>query len=144
MKKNDWDLLKKLSAPLNLALKNRGFGLYDDGQYIFNDNILMHVETYLTKKKESGHFESHKRYIDVQYIIKGHEIIIVEEASALDIEKEYEYDKDIVFYKSSGRGTEYMLEKNDFLILFPGDAHMPCVCEDSPSFVKKIVFKIPV
>ena len=38
-----------------------------------------------------------------------------------------------------------MLEKNDFLVLYPEDAHMTCLkVNNNESDVKKVVFKILV
>ena len=49
-----------------------------------------------------------------------------------------------MFFYPSDECTDYVLETGDFLILYPKDVHMPCVCVNEKSSVRKIVVKVPV
>jgi YhcH/YjgK/YiaL family protein len=39
------------------------------------DNIYASVEEYQTKPKEEGRWEGHRKYLDIQYMIKGQELM---------------------------------------------------------------------
>lgn len=41
-------------------------------------------------------------------------------------------------------GTDHVLKPGDMVVLFPEDAHMPCVAAEGPAQMKKAVFKIRV
>ena len=54
----------------------------------------------------------------------------------------YDEKKDIEFFKSD-LYQQVMLDGSNFLVLFPGNAHMPCMKVYSNEQVKKVVIKIP-
>ena len=61
-------------------------------------------------------------------------------------EAKYEYneEKDFMLFHHNDECTDYVLEAGDFLILYPQDVHMPGVCVNEKSPVRKIVVKVPV
>ena len=100
----------------------------------------------MPKPKSEGTFEAHRKYIDIQYIISGHEIISVEPLETMRAGtciRRYGESGDIELYEGNNKGKEYQLGPGDFLILFPKDAHMPGVCEGTPEKVQKAVVKVP-
>jgi YhcH/YjgK/YiaL family protein len=108
------------------------------------NGVFAIVQEYFTK--EESVYEAHKKYIDLQYIVSGEEIIYVSDISEVqECVESYDETKDIAFYQTAQSCRKVKLEKDTFVILFPNDAHKPCisVC-GNPSEVRKVVVKIPV
>lgn len=114
------------------------------GRYDLENGVFAIVQEYLTKAESV--YEAHIKYIDLQYVVSGEEYIYVSDINeALECVASYDENKDIIFFQNTQSCTKVKLEKDTFVILFPNDAHKPCmsVCE-YPSEVRKIVVKIPV
>ncbi len=100
------------------------------------------VQRYVTR--ESGEFEAHRKYIDVQYVVSGKEVIELAERNDLRTETmPYDQDKDIEFYSSAENISRLHLKTGDSAVFFPSDAHKPCLSDGEKSDVVKIVVKIP-
>lgn len=115
-----------------------------DGRYELSDGSYVNIETYETKLRKDCRFESHRKYIDVQIIISGQELISVAKPEELKICEKYSEEKDIVFYENNINCVDFIIKYGEFLILDPSQAHMPCICIDKKSIVRKAVIKIPV
>lgn len=115
------------------------------GKYELDKGIYVNIDTYTTKSSKDRLFESHRKYLDLQILISGEERIAVCERDKLHFLTTYDSQKDIQFY-SSCQGVEYRLTKETGILLYPNNAHKPCIFgeEDKPAFVKKAVFKIPI
>ena len=118
----------------------------ENGTHQLSDGVFANVMTYETKKRCDALFEAHKKYIDIQIIIDGAEIISVEPVEKMHL---YECvqpfgDGDAELYAVNNDCVDYVLGKGDFVILYPEDAHMPCICIEEPKTVKKAVIKVPV
>jgi len=112
------------------------------GKYeIDGEAMYAMVQEYNTKLKEQGFWESHRRYIDLQYIVQGAEEIGYANISHLQ-QGEYDAGKD--FLPLHGDGDLFTLYSGSFVLLLPEDAHMPGMAIGSPAPVKKIVVKISV
>ena len=114
------------------------------GRYDLENGVFANVQEYFTK--EESVYEAHKKYIDLQYIVSGEEIIYVSDISEVqECVESYDETKDIAFYQTAQSCRKVKLEKDTFVILFPNDAHKPCisVC-GNPSEVRKVVVKTPV
>ena len=99
------------------------------------------VQEYDTKRKEQGKWEAHRRYIDLQYVVKGIEGIGFANIHQLQ-QGAYDASKD--FLPLEGEGDLVTLRAGNFVLLFPEDAHMPGMAISAPASVKKIVLKISV
>ncbi|MBR5994348.1 MAG: YhcH/YjgK/YiaL family protein [Lachnospiraceae bacterium] len=141
---NDIEQLRQLNEEAYAILTQFGESNWADGRYNFDSGLYMNVESYSTQLRESRRFESHKKYIDVQYMISGEELITVAHVDSLDIDEDYNSDKDILFYKNCLNGVDYLLNAGSFIVLNPEEAHMPCICVNGSKTVKKAVIKIPV
>ena len=88
-------------------------------------------------------FEAHKKYIDIQFVISGHEHIDVTDAAALEVTEDFVPGGDVAFYADSDKFSVADLGAGDFVILFPGEAHRPLVAPDGkPVKTIKAVAKI--
>jgi YhcH/YjgK/YiaL family protein len=109
---------------------------------IDGENMFVIVQEYDTKMKDQAKWESHRRYIDLQYVIKGVEQIGYAHLDTLTPSTAYDSEKDVAFFL--GKGDFAHVPEGSFMILFPEDAHMPCIAIDTPALVKKAVVKIRV
>ena len=106
------------------------------------DRLFAIIQEYETKPLEKGFWETHRRYIDVQFVAKGVERIGWTEAEVLT-EGPYDENKDLIILQ--GKGNFLTVRPGTFLILGPRDAHMPCISPESgPDLVKKIVVKVEI
>lgn len=114
----------------------------DTGKYILKgDSLFVIVDEYITQDVEERRYEAHRKYIDLQYIIKGEELIGVEKLAEVNLLESYDRKRDIAFYEKA-EGNYRLADHRVFFIFFPNDAHQPCVKVDQSGPVKKIVFKI--
>ncbi len=110
-------------------------------KYILNDNVYANIEEYQTK--ESGFFEAHKKYIDIQLLLKGEEIIEYTPLENLKIKENYDSLKDIAFYYDVTLPViKLKMQPNFFTVLYPTDAHKPQLKISDAQKVKKVVVKI--
>ncbi|MCI8596954.1 MAG: DUF386 domain-containing protein [Lachnospiraceae bacterium] len=91
---------------------------------------------------EEGDYETHKKYMDVQIIVKGTEILGWQEVSKLKVKVPYSEEKDICFYE--GEGISLKVGEGMFYLLMPQDAHKACMWGKEEAGYKKIVLKIPI
>lgn len=111
------------------------------GKYVIDgDDIFMNVQEYETKI--SDNIESHRKYIDIQFMITGAERFGFCALGDLKPTCEYSEETDLVFYE--GKCDFCEAEEGDFLIFFPQDAHLPCQQINEPQKVKKVIIKIAV
>lgn len=127
---------------LNNDLKNFENGIYEiDGK-----NIFVSIQDYQTKKAEDSKFEAHKKYADIQLILKGEEKLGFGDIENYLATEQYNDEKDIVFLEEKIKNNSNFAKANegDFLIFMPSDAHMPCISIDKPAYVKKAVIKVKI
>ena len=114
------------------------------GKYELEGGAYVSVQEYTTKARSEAKYEAHKKFIDIQLILSGRELIAVTPIEKMKIKDEYNEAMDVMFFQHNDECTDYVLEAGDFLILYPQDVHMPGVCVNERSLVRKIVVKVPV
>lgn len=115
-----------------------------DGRYeIDGTRIVANVSTYDTKDKAGAQFEAHRKYADLQAVICGEEAIGWAALTDALTETREEYSKggDIAFYTGE-TVVDTVLPAGYCALLFPQDAHMPCLYTGKERKVTKIVVKI--
>jgi YhcH/YjgK/YiaL family protein len=109
-----------------------------------HEEIRVLFLSYDTAPEEQRSFETHKKNIDIQYIVSGNERIFWADPNSLSLIEPYNEEKDICFWKGIYQGSA-LFHAGDFALFFPSDAHKTnCNIDDRNSAVKKIVLKIPV
>lgn len=141
---NDWEKLKEFNKNIFDLLGRFDASKYSDGRYRLEDGVYLNIDTYMTGSREDRRFEAHRKFIDVQYMILGEELIEVVAPALLEPESDYNCDRDIIFFRNNTKGIAYHLNVDSFLLLTPEDAHMPCISIKDQMEVRKAVFKIPV
>jgi YhcH/YjgK/YiaL family protein len=113
------------------------------GNYpIVGDDVFASVSDYKTKDFDKSQWESHRKYADIQCMVKGEEKIGKAPLSALTVTMPYDADKDIAHY--SGPGKYYIAKPGTFFIFFPEDAHRPNITAKDTGLVRKVVIKMRV
>ncbi len=114
----------------------------ENGKYPINDTDYVSVQSYDTKAYAEKRYESHHRFIDIQYIIDGTEKIVVAPVDTLVPCTEFDEVKDIIFYGNETAGEDIILTKGEMVDLLPEDGHMPGVSVAEAVPVKKAVVKV--
>jgi biofilm protein TabA len=109
---------------------------------IDGDNAYASVTEAPSKELDKAGWESHKKYIDLQYVIKGKEQIGVIDITKATVTKPYDDAKDGAAY--TAEGTYYTAEPGTFFLFFPQDVHRPNIKVEGYNTVKKLVIKIKV
>jgi biofilm protein TabA len=107
---------------------------------IDGERVFALVNDYTTSPVDMCRFEAHRRYTDLQYMVRGIEQIGVTNAGGLHSVEPYAGERDIEFFH--GAGDLITLREGQFAIFFPHDAHQPGIAVDSPQEVRKIVVKV--
>lgn len=112
------------------------------GRYeIDSDNVFAFIQEYTSKTKSS--FETHKNYIDIQFVASGVEVIEVADIADMKEAIPYNKEKDVTFYEDYDNATVAVIESGAYGIFFPWDAHKPGLAlKGNPDEVKKIVVKV--
>ena len=114
------------------------------GRIDLSDDVYSSVATYNTKTQDELKYESHKKYIDLQYLITGREYMgLIFDRSILSVVELYKDDKDYELY-APAYGDLHLADPGKFFIFFPEDNHMPCIQVGESQEVKKLVIKIKI
>ncbi len=116
-----------------------------DGRYeIDGDKVYALVQSYLTLPiDENAKYEAHRKYLDVQYIAAGVEMMGWTPLENMRITKEYQSEKDVCLGTCpADLATLTRVGAGVAAIFFPQDAHAPKLACGAPAQVKKIVVKV--
>jgi biofilm protein TabA len=105
-----------------------------------SDNVFAIITQNPTKDYDSTQWESHRKYIDLHYVISGEEKIGVYPITKLMVTRPYDASKDVANY--SGTGKIYSAVPGTFFLFFPSDGHRPGITPGGKKEDKKIVIKI--
>ena len=141
----NYRLYTQLSPQIAKALKiaaETDFEKVADGKYaIDSDKLYYLVQRYKTAPA-TDKLEVHRKYIDIQFLVKGPERIGYGYGNELKQAIAYDEHKDIGFLYADKDTTFLNMTHGNFAVLWPDDAHMPGRQIDKPLDVLKIVFKI--
>ncbi|HEY0273756.1 MAG TPA: YhcH/YjgK/YiaL family protein [Chitinophaga sp.] len=111
------------------------------GKYpIAGDTVFASITEAPSKTLEQAGWESHRNYIDLQYVLRGKEQISVVPIEKATVTHPYDAAKDAANYTATG--TDYIAAPGTFYLFFPNDVHRPNVKVEGYDVVKKIVIKI--
>lgn len=108
-----------------------------------NGNFVVE-QVYLTKPRAQGSFETHRKYVDVQVILEGEELMEVAHPDGLTVRDPYNPERDAMFYHQVSHGSVLRFRMGDAAIYFPDDAHMASLQVDGSQLVRKAVVKVPL
>ena len=124
-------------------LKTTDFEKVEKGKYEIGDDIFAIVNEYDTVDTAEELMESHKKYIDVQYIVKGAELVGHDFLQDKTPSRAYDEAADFMLFSETPVFFS-RLDQGNFAVFFPSDLHMPNIKIDKPLAVKKVVIKIKV
>lgn len=112
-----------------------------NGRIDLSEDVYVNISAYQTKEMSQCVAESHKQYIDVQYVAKGREFMALTRDTNLAVVKEYDAQADYMLYDFYPDGL-HMANSDVYFIFFPADIHCPCIQVNPSETVTKIVIKI--
>lgn len=127
-------------------LKNTDFSKLEPGKYeIEGSTIYALVQHNQTAPKLERKVEAHRKYIDIQYLSSGEEIIgFALSNPANEVSEDLLEQKDAIFFKTAKDETDLVLTKGMYAILFPTDLHRPGCTYHNSLAVTKVVVKVAV
>lgn len=131
--KRSFDYLKTLNADT------------PTGSYEIAPGLMAHVSEYETTPTFKYGWETHKKYIDIQFCLSGREHIKwIPLSDKLTPTIDYDEAKDRTFYNCDEEQARIVVEQDIFALFFPEDAHAPQIMINQVEKVKKVVIKVPV
>lgn len=126
-------------------LLNSDLEKLEDGKYeICGEDIFANVQSLKTKPIEEQKWEVHRKYIDIQFVIKGKEKMgygILADFNTNIVP--YDDEKDVEFL--DGKNFNYVnVRQGDFVIFYPNDVHAPMLAYDDCEDIKKVIVKIKI
>ncbi|MBQ1531206.1 MAG: YhcH/YjgK/YiaL family protein [Solobacterium sp.] len=112
------------------------------GRYEFPGGYFM-IQEGQTKPMEEGTYEVHRKYIDVQVLLKGSEEIAWSDPSGLETVIPYNEERDVSRLQGN---KDFHLEITEgmFWAAYPEDAHQAVSHTETQHTYRKLVIKLPV
>lgn len=138
--------LPRLKRALDYLTQARTQGLADGRYEIDGDQLYALVQSYETVvADENSKYEAHRKYIDVQFIVEGQEMMGWAALKQMVVNKEYIEEKDVVLGTCPmAAASPVKVDAGEAAIFFPEDAHAPKLAVYVSRPVKKIVVKVAI
>jgi biofilm protein TabA len=108
---------------------------------IDGDRLYVSIDHTQGRGREAARLEAHRRYIDIQYTIEGHEEIGWLPLAECGPPREgFDEARDVAFFDRRP-GTWLAVPEGTFAVFFPEDAHAPLAGRGA---VKKAIVKVAV
>ena len=115
------------------------------GSYRISDRLVANVMEYTTVEEFKLGYEAHKKNLDIQYVVRGHERIKWSPIKGMDVKTPYNEQNDATFYENpTPYGGEIIIGNGNFSIMFPQDGHACQYYVDRCEKIKKIVVKVNI
>jgi YhcH/YjgK/YiaL family protein len=89
-------------------------------------DLYASLSTYETGNPAEKSYEAHRRYIDIQAVLAGRELLYWAPLAGLAARRAYSEAEDVAFFEDpAGGGAGLLLDPGSFIVLFPQDAHKP-------------------
>lgn len=116
-----------------------------EGRYVlWRNDIYALVLRYATGDAAGSRFETHRKYVDLQYTLAGAEGIDWAPRGTLADDGDYDAANDLLFHHSGPVFGRVLKSAGYFSIYTPVDAHRPKIRVEGSDQVFKLVVKIPV
>ena len=109
-----------------------------------NDDFYYNIQYYDTKSPDLCDFESHRKYIDIQFMVSGKECLEISDTSRLSVKQPYNENLDVMFWNVPENISKTVLSEGDYIVLYPEMAHRGAVICQKSEKVLKIVGKVRI
>jgi biofilm protein TabA len=116
------------------------------GRYeIDGDNLYAFVQRHSTKLVEERQYEVHRKYIDIQFMLTGREVMYwAPLAQMTKVTMAFDESKDAALFALIPEGVPVQVRAGQYAIFYPDDAHIPSCAWGAPAEVLKVVVKVKV
>jgi biofilm protein TabA len=111
---------------------------------IEGEQVYALVQKLPSRAAETAQFESHRKYIDIHYVVSGQETSGFSPAGHLKLAVPYDESKDVMLYNVPQQYTKIEVRPGQFVIYRPGQAHLPNCHLQGPHDLHKVVIKVHV
>ena len=111
---------------------------------IEGEEVYALVQKLPSRAAEIAQFESHRKYIDVHYVVSGQETSGFAPAEDLKLAVPYDESKDVMLYDVPQQYTKIEMKPGRFVVYHPGQAHLPNCHLQGPHDLHKVVIKVQV
>lgn len=128
-------------------LEKTDFSSMEDGLYsVEGDDIYSMVQSFHVRTPIDVEFETHRKYIDIQYVLDGELNIKIAKREELVPVTDYDRGNDVVFYQRTDKCTDLKILPGHAAVFYPEDAHrMVSFPEDGQElYIRKCVVKVLV
>ena len=108
---------------------------------IEGEDLFVILMEYETKDPSDCIMENHKKYTDIQFMVRGEEFMGVKTFAGQAATKPYDENKDAAFYHPEFDSL-VKVKEGQFTIFFPHDLHMPSMKTGQSAKILKAVFKV--
>lgn len=120
-------------------LREKDLGALADGRYdLDGDRVYVLVMTVDGRGQAGAKFEAHRRYIDIQAVVSGNEVMGWSPVAACRQPLPFDAAKDVGFY-ADAPASWVTVPAGSFAVFFPEDVHAPLAGSGT---VKKVVVKV--
>ncbi|MBI5769974.1 MAG: YhcH/YjgK/YiaL family protein [Verrucomicrobia bacterium] len=107
--------------------------------------VFVIEQTYETRLRADGFFESHRKFIDVQVVVEGEEAMEIADVSRMTVKQPYNEKRDLIIYEDNTEASLLRVHAGQVAVFFPNDVHMPTLRVRAAAVnVRKCVVKVPV
>ncbi|MFC0227261.1 YhcH/YjgK/YiaL family protein [Serratia aquatilis] len=130
-----------ISKALEITASNPADGRYN----IDGDSAFVLISSPMTEAHEKRLAEIHHKYLDVQILLAGKEVIgYGTELAAAAAVQDLLADKDIAFYNAIPNEQFVSLNPGDYAVFYPHELHRPLCSAGQEQQIKKAVVKIKI
>lgn len=141
MNKAEWD------AAFNF-LKRDDLKNLEPGRYeLTARGTYANIQELTTSRENPGKvvYERHERYVDIQYVLDGEELIYISDVGSMkERTKEFDAGKDYELWTGCTNPHPVVMNDTTFVVAFPNQPHCPGLAPrgTKPAKVKKVVVKV--
>lgn len=132
---------------LDLALRLLADGKYAEqpvGKCVLQENnVTCSRFTAQTHPWQEGFFESHRKCLDIHVPLSSKELLLTAPIEQLTPDGAFDEAGDCQKFHAQP-STVLTLTPGMFAVCFPGDGHMPLVCEEGHGQIEKMIFKVRI
>lgn len=141
-----WTYIEELLRPGSAVHQRLGaLGVGTSQRHDLANGVFAIEQVYDTKPRADGFFESHRKYIDIQVVVTGEEVMEVMDAGGATMRDPYNDERDFIVWKDAPNASVLRVSGGEATIFFPADVHMPSLRTGAqPVVVRKSVLKVPV